>query len=88
MASGLACIGTTVDGIPEAIINDRVGFLVKPKDTVTLKEAMLRCANMSEEDRIAMGKCARDHVEKFHHHDQYAKWLKQLYIDELAKATK
>lgn len=90
MSASLPCIASAVGGIPEVLTDSLglLGLLVKPRDTIGLKEAMLRCANMSKEDRMAMGKCARDHVEKFHHHNQYAQRLKQLYSEELAKATR
>ena len=88
MVSGLPCIGTTVDGIPEAIVNDQVGFLVKPKDTVTVQEAMIRCANMRAEVRKALGERAKEYVRKFHHQDRYAERLGQIYHEELAKVRK
>jgi L-malate glycosyltransferase len=42
MASGLACIGTQVGGIPSLIQDGRNGYLVKPADAQGLSEKILR----------------------------------------------
>ena len=82
MAASRACIASAVGGIPE-VLTDSLGMLVAPRDTTGLQEAMMRCVNMPAEERKALGKRARDHVERFHHQDRYAERLRQIYNDEL-----
>jgi glycosyltransferase involved in cell wall biosynthesis len=42
MAMGLAVIGTTAGGTPEAVIDGKTGLLVPPRDPGALRDAMLR----------------------------------------------
>jgi glycosyltransferase involved in cell wall biosynthesis len=45
MACGKPVIGTRVGGIPDAILNDEVGFLVNPKDPEMLAQAIIEALN-------------------------------------------
>jgi len=38
--SGVPCVGTDIDGIPEALANGRAGLLVPPEDATSLAEAI------------------------------------------------
>ena len=42
MASGLACVGSGVGGIPEVIIHDKTGLLVEPSVPSALADAIIR----------------------------------------------
>jgi len=42
MLSGLPVVATSVGGIPEEVIEGRTGYLVEPKDSVGLAEAILK----------------------------------------------
>jgi glycosyltransferase involved in cell wall biosynthesis len=44
MATGLACVATTVGGIPEILDDDRNGLLVPPGDPLALRAALERLA--------------------------------------------
>jgi len=45
LGCGKPFIGTNVGGIPEIIINDKLGILVEPKDANGLAEAILKASN-------------------------------------------
>ena len=54
MAMGLAVIGTTAGGTPEAIIHEQTGLLVPPRDAGALREAILRlCQEPDLASRLA-----------------------------------
>src|SRR5207247_9352231 len=40
MATGLPVISTDIGGIPEMVVQNETGFLVRPGDAVTLAEAL------------------------------------------------
>jgi glycosyltransferase involved in cell wall biosynthesis len=42
MAMGLAVVGTTAGGIPEAVVPEETGVLVEPSDPASLAAAMVR----------------------------------------------
>ncbi|MFB5759258.1 glycosyltransferase family 4 protein [Paenibacillus medicaginis] len=47
-AAGIPIIGTTVGGIPEAIMHNENGLLVRPRDHVTLADEMIKIATDPE----------------------------------------
>ena len=53
-------IATDVPGCREVVDNGVNGFLVRPRDVVTLAEGMAKMLATSEAERIAMGERARD----------------------------
>lgn len=61
-ATGLPVIGTTVGGMPEALIEGRTGLLVPPRDPVALSEAM-RDLGLSPTRRRGLGEQGRAFVE-------------------------
>jgi glycosyltransferase involved in cell wall biosynthesis len=61
-ASGLPQVATAVGGVPEAVIHERTGFVVAPRDTDALAAAMQRLATMPAEARASMSRTAREHA--------------------------
>ena len=66
MAMGKPVITTDVPGCRETIINNLNGFLVPPKDSVALAQAMEKFINLPAEKQLEMGKISRELAkEKF-----------------------
>jgi glycosyltransferase involved in cell wall biosynthesis len=63
MAHCLPVVSTFHAGIPEAVINNKSGFLVKEGDINAMAQAILNLAG-NESLRISMGKVGRSIVEK------------------------
>ena len=62
-AIGRPCITTNIPGCKEAVEDNTTGFLVSPKNTAELYEAMKRFINLSSEEKQALGKNARAKIE-------------------------
>jgi glycosyltransferase involved in cell wall biosynthesis len=63
MAMGLAVVGTTAGGIPEAVVPDVTGELVEPSDPKLLAAAMVKLLR-DPELRRTYGDAGRRHVAK------------------------
>jgi len=63
MAMGIPVVSTTVAGIPE-IVPPTAGFLVPPKDSVALADAIKTIYRMEHTTRNEMGKHGREYVLK------------------------
>lgn len=76
--SGVPVIGTQHGGIPEAIIDEQTGFLVRERDDKQLAERISFLLN-DDQKRFEMGKNARDFIsEKFNLSKQTIK-LEKIY---------
>ena len=76
--TGVPVIGTQHGGIPEAIIDEQTGFLVKERDDKQLAERISFLMN-DEHKRFEMGKNARIFIrEKFNLSKQTIK-LEKIY---------
>lgn len=64
MASGLPVVATAVGGSPELVIEGKTGFLVPPKDPVSLTESIAKVLSLSAEERLQMGQAARVRVKE------------------------
>ncbi len=64
MAMGKPIITTDAPGCREVCLNGVNGFLVKPKDVESLYRAMLEMLELSQEERLKMGKEGRRLVEE------------------------
>lgn len=62
-AMGRALITTDIPGCREAVIEGKTGLLCRPKDTDSLYEQLRRFLALSPEEREAMGKAGRAHME-------------------------
>lgn len=63
MRSGLPVIGSDVNGIPEEVEDGVTGFVVSPRDSYALANA-IRALTASPEMRQSMGKAARQKFER------------------------
>jgi glycosyltransferase involved in cell wall biosynthesis len=84
MASGLAVVGTDVDGFPDAIVEGETGFMMKPGDRTTLADRLARLLEDTElRDRL--GANGRARVEQVFDGEILAGTLKD-YWSELVSA--
>jgi glycosyltransferase involved in cell wall biosynthesis len=79
MAAGVICIGSNTGGIPEILDNGKFGFLVAPKDSNTLCEAMLKTAGISSDEKIKIISSARKHIQENYGHDIMIKRMEKIY---------
>jgi len=50
LSIGLIIVATAIEGVPEAIVEGKNGFLVKPKDTKDLTNKLIKALNLSNEE--------------------------------------
>ena len=83
MAAGAPCIATAVGGIPEIFNNDEnAGFLVPPKDSAALAQAMIRIATMPKQELDTLIGNAQNRVREFYTHQVVREKLRMLYESE------
>ena len=63
MASGLAVVSTTVDGIPDAVVEGETGFMLEPGDREGTAGALARLLNDTAL-RDSQGLAGRKRVEE------------------------
>jgi glycosyltransferase involved in cell wall biosynthesis len=88
MAAGLAMVVTSVGGNPDAVIEERTGLLIPPRDPAAIGQAVLRLAR-DPNLRKALGDAGRSRVEREFsidrcvraHHDLYQTLLAKRYTD-------
>ena len=74
MASGRPVVATTVDGVPELLINGKTGILVPPKSSKALANAIIEVLQKEDKGQ-SMGAKGRIHVEKnFPYEKQFQKF--------------
>ena len=82
MASGLAVVSTTVDGIPDAVVEGETGFLLEPGDRVGTADRLARLLeDVALRDRL--GAASRERVEQVFDGDILAAVLRG-YWEELS----
>jgi glycosyltransferase involved in cell wall biosynthesis len=77
MACGVPCIVTEVGD--SAWIVGETGMVVKPGDRDTFTEAMIKLIKMSSEERLALGKLARNRIIKHFSLNLVAKQYEEMY---------
>jgi glycosyltransferase involved in cell wall biosynthesis len=77
-AYGTPAVGTTVEGLPEAIRDQYTGILVPPKDPARLADAILRLARQPAL-AAQMGAAARARVKQHFLPHRVAKEVEQVY---------
>lgn len=78
MASGCACIGTNVGGIPEIIIDGKTGFLLPLGDSSALRKKIEYLIG-NPDIAIQMGEAGRRRVEEMFTWDSVAKRCIEVY---------
>jgi glycosyltransferase involved in cell wall biosynthesis len=83
MATGCAVVATPVGGVPEVLLDDQTGLLVKPADAESLTAALCRLVR-SAALRRRLGTAARDMVESRYSISTFANAIQKLYSGLLA----
>jgi glycosyltransferase involved in cell wall biosynthesis len=78
MACARPVIGTTVNGIPEAVVDGVNGFVVPPRDAEALARAILKLAR-DPQLAAAMGREGRKRAVQDYGKDRYVADVQQLY---------
>jgi glycosyltransferase involved in cell wall biosynthesis len=61
MAAGKAVVATSVGGVPEVVRHGQTGLLVRPKDSLSIAEAVISLLK-AQQKRVDMGHRGREHV--------------------------
>ena len=69
-ASSLPIVATDVGGVSEVALDDISAFLVPPRDSAALANAMRRMMELPPDGLAAMGEAGRTHVEQHYAMDQ------------------
>ncbi|WP_134681575.1 glycosyltransferase family 4 protein [Paracoccus ravus] len=77
-SQGLACLGTTLSGIPEFIRDEQTGLLVPPDDVVALRDALERLIG-APCLRARLGEAAMHRVKQDFRHDRGIDQLAALF---------
>jgi glycosyltransferase involved in cell wall biosynthesis len=80
MAGGAPIIASKVGGIPETIVHNKTGLIVKPKDSQELAEKILYLLNNDEEAK-KMGEQAQKKVKQKFPLDKMVKKTKEIYSE-------
>ncbi len=84
-AAGLPIVSTKVGGNDEVVLHEVTGYLVEPRDSDTLGEAMLRLHALPEADRRAMGRRGQEHIRDHYDLARVAERWEEMYRAALAK---
>lgn len=79
-STGLPCISTYHAGVPESVIHEKTGLLVKEYDNEALTKALLKMTN--KEFRLSLGKQAREFMV-----DKFEVGKCNLHLNEIYKET-
>lgn len=84
MSSGLMVVTTSLGGISELIESEKNGFLVKPRSVADLERILVRLIKLSEKDKKAIGKLARQKVlDKYDYQKTHKKLVKIIKTSTL-----
>jgi len=78
MSSGVPCISTPVNGIPELIEHGQTGLLATPGDVDSLTDQLQRLAS-SQSDRIRIAEAARIKIEASFDLDRNVRSLSEIF---------
>lgn len=84
-ATGLPIVATNVGGNREVVQDGVTGFLVPPKDSEVLAQAMLQLMSLPEEERRRMGQAGREYIEANFSLDRVVDQWEALYKELLAQ---
>lgn len=63
-STGRPIITTDMPGCRDVVFDGKTGFLIQPKSTKSLKDALIKFMNLTREQRMLMGLAGRSFVEK------------------------
>ena len=78
MSSGVPCVSTPVNGIPELIEHGRTGLLATPGDVDSLVSQLLHLSQ-HEHSRAALAHAAREKIESHFHLANNVRQLSQVF---------
>jgi glycosyltransferase involved in cell wall biosynthesis len=78
-ACGKPVIGADIGGIPEHIDHGRDGLIFKSKDCADLADKINELLSVTHTSLVAMGKCARQKVEKLYSKSQHINKITSIY---------
>jgi|Deesub1362B_J571_1020462.scaffolds.fasta_scaffold01241_3 glycosyltransferase involved in cell wall biosynthesis len=84
-ATGLPIVATDVGGNREVVLEGITGFLVPPKDSEALAQAMLRLMALPQEARRRMGEKARQYIKDNFSLERIVDRWEELYRELLQK---
>lgn len=84
MAAGLPVVATDVGGLPEMVSSGRTGVLVPPREPIALAAALSDLLGDAER-AAAMGRAARDAVEREHDLDLVVRRTQDVFESELER---
>jgi len=84
-AAGLPIVATRAGGNHEVVHDGESGYLVPPRDSYALSQAMQRLMNHSETERRKMGDAGRNHVRTHYGLHRVAEQWEGLYRAVLAR---
>ena len=87
MVAGLPMVATAVGGTPDAVMHERTGLLVPPRDPAAIGEAVLRLAR-NPKLRRTLGKAGRSRVEREFSIDRCACAHYDLYQELIARPSR
>jgi glycosyltransferase involved in cell wall biosynthesis len=85
MAASVPVIGADAGGIPEILDNGKYGFLVASKNSNALAEAMIKAAQMPENEKTELVKSAKQNVYDNFRHSVVIKREEKIYDAEVKK---
>lgn len=85
MAASVPVIGADAGGIPEILDNGKYGFLVASKNSNALAKAMIKAAQMPENEKIELVKSAKQNVYDNFRHSVVIKREEKIYDAEVKK---
>lgn len=84
-AARLPVVATAVGSVPDAVLHERSGLLVPPRDPAALAGAMARLMQTPAAGRAQMGAAARDHIERHFGLDSVLDDWEQIYTQVLRR---
>lgn len=83
-ASGRPCIGSNISGVYEGIEDGKTGYITNVRDIPSLVAAVEKFILLPHEDKVAMGKAAREKMER-----EFDRTIvTNIYIEEISKILK
>jgi glycosyltransferase involved in cell wall biosynthesis len=79
MAAGILCIATNAGGVPEVLDDGHCGLIVPLKDQYALADAMLKAANMPQQEKLAIISAAKEHIKANYSHGVMIKKIEKIY---------
>jgi glycosyltransferase involved in cell wall biosynthesis len=87
-SSGLPQVATDVGGVRDIVLHERTGYVVPLGDAAALASAMQRLRALSPDERLAMGRAAREHAVAHFDLSRVTSQWESLYTELLDAARR